>query len=130
MPVHAGAQGGEFMINERLIDSREPLGWCLDGSGAAPMRELEAGPRPFHRVLDQLSADRIAEHGAKGRKEMRNDNKKKYSAVALNRLKPFLYPLRVPSSVDDGENGHSILLHQVKDFVGEPFDEMSTDSTM
>ena len=69
--IHTGAQGGEFMINERLINLREPLGRCLDGSGVAQMLESQARPGPVPRVLDQPSADRIAEHAAEDREEMR-----------------------------------------------------------
>ena len=59
------------MINERLINPLEPLGRCLDGSGVAPMRDLQARPGPVHRVLNQPGADRIAEHVAEDREEIR-----------------------------------------------------------
>ena len=42
LPIHTGAQGGEFMIDERLIDPREPVGRELDGSEVAQMRETQA----------------------------------------------------------------------------------------
>ena len=42
LPIHAGAQGREFMIDERLINPREPVGRGLNGSGIAQMRKSEA----------------------------------------------------------------------------------------
>lgn len=35
LPIYAGAQGGKFMSNERLIDPLEPLGRDLDGVPSA-----------------------------------------------------------------------------------------------
>ena len=52
LPIHTGAQGGEFMINERLINPVGPVGREIDGSGVAQMRESQARPGPVHRVLD------------------------------------------------------------------------------
>lgn len=76
LPIHAGAQRGEFMIKEGLIDPREPLGGYFDRSGLAQMRESQARPGPVSRVLDQPRADRIAEYVAKDCEKM---------AVLLNR---------------------------------------------
>ena len=59
------------MVDERLINPLEPLGRCLDGSGAAQMRESQARPGPVHRRLDQSRADRIAQHLAENREDMR-----------------------------------------------------------
>lgn len=41
LAVHAGAQRGEFMIEEQLIDPLEPFGGGLDGSGVAQLRESQ-----------------------------------------------------------------------------------------
>jgi len=64
------------MIDERLINPREPVARSLNGSGIAQMWESQARPRPVHGVLDQPCANRIAEHVAEDCEEM---------AVVLNR---------------------------------------------
>ena len=71
LPIHTGAQRGEFMIEERLIDPLEPVGGGLDGSGVVQMRESQTRPGPVHRVFDRPRANRIAEHVAEDREEMR-----------------------------------------------------------
>jgi hypothetical protein len=76
LAVHTGAERGEFMIEERLVDPLEPVAGSLNGNGVAQMRESHARPRPVQDVLDQPRAHRIAEHVAEDREEM---------AVLLNR---------------------------------------------
>lgn len=76
LPIHAGAQGGEFMIDERLINPRKPVDRNLDGKRIAQMWEAQTRPRPVHHVLGQSRANRIAEHIAEDGEEM---------AVLLNR---------------------------------------------
>lgn len=58
------------MIEERLIDPREPVGRGLDGRGIAQMGESQARPGPVDGVLDQPRADWIAEDVAEDREEM------------------------------------------------------------
>lgn len=60
LPIDAGAQHGEFTIEERLIDPLEPLGWWFDGQRVAQMRESKARPGPVHGMLSQAGAARIA----------------------------------------------------------------------
>ena len=52
LPIHTSAQDGEFLIDERLIDPREPLGRGFDGRRVAQMQEAQARPGPVHGVLD------------------------------------------------------------------------------
>ena len=58
------------MIEQGLIDPREPLGRGLNGSGVAQMRESQTRPGPIHGVFDQPCAHWIAEHVAEDGKEM------------------------------------------------------------
>ena len=76
LAIHAGAERGAFMIEEGLINTREPVGGYVDRSGIAQMRKSQTRPGPVSRVLGQSRTDRIAEHIAEDRKEM---------AVLLNR---------------------------------------------
>lgn len=76
LPVDAGAQRGEFMIEKRLIDPLKRLSWWLNGPGVAEMRESQTRPGPIHRMFDQSRADRITEYIAENGEEM---------AVLLNR---------------------------------------------
>lgn len=64
------------MIDERLINPREPVAGSLNGNGVAQMWETKTGPGPVHHALDQPRAHRIAERVAEDREEM---------AVLLNR---------------------------------------------
>jgi hypothetical protein len=57
LAIHAGAERGEFMLDERLINLREPVGRHLDGRRIAQMWKSEARPGPVHRVCDQPRAD-------------------------------------------------------------------------
>jgi hypothetical protein len=40
VPIHTGAQGGEFTVNKRRIYPLEPLGWYLDRSRNARKSSL------------------------------------------------------------------------------------------
>jgi hypothetical protein len=71
------------MIEQRLINPLQPLGRSLDRPRVTQLWESKTRPRPVHRVLDQPSANRIAEHIAERREKM---------AVLLNR-KTFEPPL-------------------------------------
>ena len=70
LPIDASAQHGEFIIEERLIDPLEPLGWWFDGRRVGQMRESKARPGPVHGMLNQASADRIAKDVAESCEEM------------------------------------------------------------
>ena len=71
LSVHTGAQGREFMIDERLIDPRKPVSRDLNGSEVTQMRKSQARPGPVHGMFDQPSANRIAKYVAQDRQEMR-----------------------------------------------------------
>jgi len=70
LPIHAGAQSGEFMLEERLIDPRQPGGRDRDRRRIPQLREAQARPGPGHGVLDQPGANRIAEDVPDDREEM------------------------------------------------------------
>lgn len=70
LAIHAGAERDEFIIDERLINLREPVGRHLEGRRIAQMRESQTRPGPVHHVFDQPRAHRIAEHVAEDREEM------------------------------------------------------------
>lgn len=59
------------MIEQGLIDPREPLGQGLNGGRVAQMWKSQTRPGPIHGVIDQSCPDRIAEHVAEDRQEMR-----------------------------------------------------------
>ena len=76
LAVHTGAERGEFMLEEGLINPREPVARNLNGRRIAQVRESQSRPGPVHSLFDQSCADRVAEHIAEDREEM---------AVVLNR---------------------------------------------
>jgi hypothetical protein len=76
LPVDASAERDKFMIEQRLIDPLQPLGRGFDRQRVTQLLESKTRPRPVRRVLDQPSANRIAEHIAERREKM---------AVLLNR---------------------------------------------
>jgi hypothetical protein len=99
LPIHSGAQGDEFMLNEWVMDPRERLGWCLDGSEVAQMRELQSRPTSYHRVLVQPSADRIVEHVKEDRQEMRVSLNRKTFKPALPHMPVAVIMLMVAADV-------------------------------
>lgn len=125
------------MVEERLIDPREPVGGDCERRGGTQMREAQAGPRPVHGVLDQTGAHRIAEYVAEDREEM---------AVLLNRKTleatlPHMSMAAVMAMVAADVTGHPPLheraegglggrLHDQVEMVGHEADAEELDGVL
>ena len=70
LPIHAGAEGSEFMIEERLINPAYSLLWRLDRQRRGEIWEPQTGPWPLTRVCDESRASGIPEHIAEDGEEM------------------------------------------------------------
>jgi len=58
------------MLEEGLIDPRQPVGWRGNGKRVREMRESQIRPGPVEGVFDQSRTDRVAEHVAQDCEEM------------------------------------------------------------
>jgi hypothetical protein len=70
LAIHTGAECGEFLLEERLIN---PVRSILRQRNRGCVREVgnaETRPRPVGRLFDQLGTDGIAEHVVQDREEM------------------------------------------------------------
>lgn len=59
--IHAGAQPGKLMVEERVIDQRSDILRQGDRAGIGKAGEVAIRPRPLRRLCDQSRTDRIPE---------------------------------------------------------------------
>lgn len=52
LPIYTGAECGEFMREERLVNPRQPFGRRLNRKWVRQMRKLEIRPGPVPGLLD------------------------------------------------------------------------------
>ena len=70
LSVDTGAEGGEFVINERLIHPRRPIFWQWNRRRIGKVGPVQTRPGPLAGVCRQPGTDRIAEHIAQDCEEM------------------------------------------------------------
>ena len=70
LAVHTGAEGGEFMCNERLINPRYPLLGQRNRGGIREMGHAQPRPGPLDSLFDQPGTNGIAQHIPQDGQEM------------------------------------------------------------
>ena len=70
LAVHTGAEGGQFMCHERLINPRCPLLGQRNRGGICEMRHAQARPGPLDSLFDQPGTNGIAQHITQDGQEM------------------------------------------------------------